>query len=433
MMKSMLVLPLMLMPTTALAGTASGGDLQYRVQPGDTLIGLAERGLRRLPDYRVVQRRNRIADPRMLRAGSILAIPRSLLRIEEIPARVVALRGEVTLNGQPARINMAVGPGETIRSGKVSFLTMRIVDGSLLTVPSNSRLDIVELRRIVLTGTVEKRFRLQNGRVETDVQPLKKKGDRFEIQTPAVVASVRGTHYRVSYQQDTGLSGVGVVDGIVAVDGARREELVKAGNGITASPDALGAARPLLPAPEIPDSETMQDGALVSLHPRPVPGAAAYRAQLATDAGFVDLFAENEATTPAIEISDVPDGSFFVRLTAISAGGLEGLPVSYTMERRRNDITSSVGEVSDCPARRCLRFRWQNNGEGPRRYRFQLLPSPEGIPVIDQPGMTDAEMVVTDLPAGTYYWRVQSLEVPPHDDAGGWSPLMELHVAALKK
>lgn len=432
MMKFALALPLLFITTQVLAETIREDDLQYRVVRGDTLIGLAERGLKRWQDYRVVQQHNRISDPRKLQAGTILAIPRRLVRVEPVFARVIALRGSVTLNGEQARLNMVVKSGEIVRSGAVSFLTMQLADGSLLTVPSNSQLDVINLRKILLTGAVEKRFRLQDGRVETEVKPLRQEGDTFEIQTPVSTAAVRGTRYRVTYQANTGRGGTSVLEGAVAVESGNQQQVINAGNGVSLSTNALGALTALLPALEMADAESLQDGPQVRFHPDPVQGAAAYRAQVATDAGFVDLFAENESKTPDIEIPDVPDGSYFVRLTAISAGGIEGLPVSYTVERRRNDVSASVDEASECPVRRCLRFRWQSNGEGQRLYRFQLLPDQGGVPVIDEAGMSDMELVVTDLPPGTYYWRIQSSGDSEVGVSPKWMDLQQLHVAPLK-
>lgn len=75
----------------------SAETLDYQVQPGDTLIDLATAYLNRPADYRQVQRRNRVADPRQLAIGRTLAFPVELLRADPDQARVAGFRGDVTL------------------------------------------------------------------------------------------------------------------------------------------------------------------------------------------------------------------------------------------------------------------------------------------------------------------------------------------------
>ncbi|MCB2076220.1 MAG: FecR domain-containing protein [Novosphingobium sp.] len=428
-----MLLLLLLVPSPVLPKAEVQGDLPYRVVRGDTLDGIARRGLKRLQDYREVQRRNGIRNPDAIRAGTILRIPRHLLRVEPVSAKVVALRGNVTIDGRRAGLDQAVKPGGTVSAGTASFLTMELADGSVLTVPSGSRMEIVSLGRILLTGAVEKRFLLRTGRVETRVRPLQRENDRFEIQTPVSVASVRGTRYRVTYRDSSGVAGASVLEGAVVVAADRQELVLDAGKGITVDKQAMRAPENLLPAPRMSDADALQDAALVGFHLGEVPGAALYRVQMATDAGFIDLFAEEESTTPDITFENIPDGSFFARFTAISEGGIEGKSTSFAVERRRNDLTASVEEAPDCPARRCLLFRWRSNGNGDRQYRFQLLPEPDGVPVLDEAGMSDTEIVVTDLPPGVYYWRVESRGGVGETAFARWSQYEELHVAPLTR
>jgi hypothetical protein len=433
MMKYGFAVALLALTPPVLARSDSADDLHYRVMRGDTLEELAHRGLKRLQDYRVIQHRNGIRDPGSIRVGTNLRIPRRILRIEPVSGRVVALRGNVEVDGKRAVMGMLVNAGHTIRTGAVSFLTMELADTSVLTVPSNSRMDVLSLGKILLTGSVERRFLLRGGRVETQVSPLKSRGDSFEIRTPAATASVRGTRYRVTYQDSAAVAGVSVLQGAVAVTGDRRDLLLGAGHGVAIDENAMRAPEALLPPPQMRDADALQDAAQVSFHLGAVPGAAVYRAQMATDAGFVDLFAEVDATKSEIEMAGIPDGSFFARFSAISESGIEGRPATFTVERRRNDVTAEVGSAPDCPAKRCLLFRWRSNGEGDRTYRFQLSRSPEGVPVLDEPGMSGTQIVVTDLAPGTYVWRVESSGQANGRAFAKWSDFEELRVAPLER
>ncbi|OCC23592.1 hypothetical protein MB02_10485 [Croceicoccus estronivorus] len=415
---------------TAHAG--EGGDLRYQVKRGDTLFDLAGKGLTNLQDYRIVQARNRIEDPRKLLAGSVLRVPRRLLRLQPLAARVVAFRGTVTVNGDGASQGMEIGAGGEVRTRSGAFLTLELPDSSRLTIPSDSRLKIVDLHKILLTNSVIKRFELDDGRVEANVKSLHDAGDRFEVKTPISVAGVRGTSFRVAFSEASGSAGTGVLEGRVAVEGKQSSRLLDAGEGVVVAKSGMKQPVRLLAAPSLLNPEIFQDGEMVEFRLEPIEGAGGYRTQLATDAGFIDIFTESTSDEPAFSLPDIPDGNFFVRFTALSAGGLEGLPSTYAVERRRNDVTATVDNLDDCPGRRCLRFRWRPEGQGDRHFRFQITSAPGGVPVIDEMNMSVEEIVITDLPAGVYYWRVQSIGGEGKDTFARWTEYQKLHVTPAR-
>ncbi|MBO9622320.1 MAG: FecR domain-containing protein [Sphingomonas sp.] len=411
---------------------ADSDEVLYTVRKGDTLIGLAQRGFKREADHVVAQRINRVANPRALRPGSVLHLPLRLLRTQPIGAKVAAFRGAATVAGAPARVGMEVGEGAEIRTDANAFLALELADGSLLTLPSRSQIRVTGLHRVVLTGTAVKTFLLTQGRTETEVTPIKR-GDSFQIRTPVSVAAVRGTKFRVSLPDAADAAGTGVLEGHVAVAAGEKTVEVPAGQGVVASAQGPGAPVALLPKPALLDPDKLQDEALVRFRLSPVEGAARYRIQLATDAGFIDTFAEAESATPELSFADVPNGSFFARATLLSREGIEGFPAVNSFERKQNNITAEAAEVDDCPATRCLRFRWRAGGEGDRRFRFQIAPAPGAKPIIDNAEMTGSEIVITDLPGGTYYWRVESSLIEDGKRQSKWMDYQELRVAPMRR
>lgn len=414
---------------TAAAAPAPNDDVIYRVKRGDTLETLGNRAFIRPVDYKIVQKRNAVRDPRQLPVGMALKIPSRLLRREPVIANIIALRGTVSINGKPAQANVRVPEHSEIRTGRNSFATIQLEDGSKLTMPSDSRLQVTALHRLILTNSIIKRFQLGGGRVETEATPLKKQGDRFEVRTPIAVAAIRGTRFRVSYDEAGSKGTTEVLKGRVAVNDAKQEAMVNAGQGVLVSPAAIGSVQALLPAPEPLNMGDVQDSEIVRFNLSPVADAAGYRVQLATDAGFIDLFAETDTATPVIEMSDVPNGSHFARISALSAGGLEGVSSVYSFDRQRNDVKTSVEEASACPAKRCMRFRWQAPSDVKRSFRFQLVPASGDLPLVDQADMTASEIVLTDLPAGTYRWRVESRSLVGNKAFAKWSEYSEFHVS----
>jgi hypothetical protein len=413
----------------AAAAPARPAEFLYTVKPGDTLIGLANRGFKSPGDYLVAQRHNRIGNPRALRPGSTLRIPTRILKVRPIGAKVIAFRGDAAVGGGPAHVGQAIVEGMALRTGADAFLTIELADGSLVTLPSRSTMRVVGLHVVVLTGSVVKSFELLRGRAETDVQRARKADERFEIRTPVSVAAVRGTKFRVTFGEQSAAAGASVLEGLVGVEAGTASVAVPEGKGVVASASGPGPIVPLLSKPEVLAPGKVQDEEIVTFALAPLAGAATYRMQLAKDAGFIEIFAEAEGRTPALAFSGVPNGTLFARATGISPEGIEGFPAVFTFERRLNSIKAEVNEPDQCPALRCLRFRWRTGGEGERRYRFQLVASPGEIPIIDEPEMQATELVVTDLPGGTYYWRVESILIEGGRRQSKWTDYQELRVA----
>lgn len=432
-MRFLLIAGLMFSVPAAGAEPARQDEIVYVVKRGDTLIDLAARGFRRQADYAVAQRRNGISNPRRLRPGSSLHIPVRILRTKPVDAKVIAFRGAALVGGSAPRVGTPVREGAVLQTGADAFLAIELADGSLLTLPSRSRMKVAGLHRIILTGDVVKRFELIEGRTETEVQKAKKPGDRFEIRTPVSVAAVRGTKFRVTYGDQSAMAGAGVLEGAVAVAAGTKSVDLPEGKGLVASASGPGEPVPLLPQPALAAPDRLQDDELVTFTAAPVAGAAAYRVQIAADAGFIETFAEVEAPTPALTLAGIPNGSFFARVSAISPEGIEGFASDYSFERRQNNVKAEVGEADTCPTKRCLRFRWRAGGEGERRFRFQLASRPGGIPIIDEPEMAGSEIVITDLPGGTYYWRVESSLIEASKRHSKWTDYQELRVAPLRR
>jgi hypothetical protein len=90
----------------------------YRVEHGDTLIGIRDRLLRPGNDWRELQRVNRVANPRRLVPGSILRIPVALLAKQTLAAEVLHVHGEVDVQ-RPGRAVQRLAGGESLAVGDV--------------------------------------------------------------------------------------------------------------------------------------------------------------------------------------------------------------------------------------------------------------------------------------------------------------------------
>ena len=266
-----------------------------------------------------------------LLAGALLLLPAGALPAAApsngvpVEARIQAFRGKVRIEGAYLmKVGAKVGEGTRILTGPNSSVSLRLPDASIVTLPSMSTIRIIRLRRIGRGNVYDRRFVLEAGRSEYQVTPNHKDGSRFDVQTPVSVAAVRGTIFRVSLPADGGANAE-VLRGNVAVAG--HTDGINLPQGFGAHADSISAGIPvrLLSAPRIQsvqDTELGPETVLIV----PVPGAHSYHVQLAKDKAFTALLDENSGPKPRLAIKPTAVGLFYLRVTALDADGLEGMP-----------------------------------------------------------------------------------------------------------
>lgn len=398
----------------------SEAPLSYLVRRGDTLIDLARAYLNRPADYRQLQRENRVPNPRRMATGRTLNIPVDLLRTRPDPAQLESYHGQVVIqrNGQnlPLRVGMAVAEGDIVQTGANAFARVALSDGSHTVVPSNSRILIERLRRFEINDQPDHRFSVQQGRLESSVNPRQKPGS-YRVTSPAAVSAVRGTSFRVTYDETSGLGSTGVLDGRVATLANGDDALVlsDAGHGVLVSRDSSeGRQAALLAAPALNDPAKLQTAANLSFDLNPPEGTALVRGRIGNDTGLTDPVLEGEARTNDLTFDDLAEGRWFIRLTAVSPEGLEGRARTYDFIRARNAVEGLALAQGLEEGFRVFRFAWRGVGEGEARFRFQLWQinaegEQQGPLMVDHPALVESNFTLTDLPPGDYNWRVEGV------------------------
>ncbi len=316
--------------------TYEGKNLDYTVQPGDTLLLLTRKLLENPDDWAEIARLNRITNPRRVAVGLHLLIPVELLKSKPSEATVVSVSGSASANGSPLAVGQAIGEAAWIQTDADAVVMLRLRDGSTLKIAPSSRLRFDRLRQYHEETVVEARVQLDRGRIEAQASPNRRKP--LEIRTPFAVAAVRGTQYRVGAEGP--LASTEVLDGAVAWSGASaRASATDAGSrverGYGAAADAVrGALAPelLLPAPSLSGVPPRTDQIATEIRFDPVAGARGYRLQVSRDANFDSLLAQSLLTEPIARLTSSSDGIHYLRIRPVAASGVEGYDAAASID-----------------------------------------------------------------------------------------------------
>lgn len=388
---------------------------EYIFKPGDTLIALATKYMRKTSDYRIVQRINRIPDAHEISIGKKIYVPFELLKYRPSAASLNAYRGNIAIAADGAKrkpqkgLNLKEGARLTTAAG--GSLTLQLEDGSRISMPSNSSVRITRLRHILLTDSIDYEFAVDNGRIRSKITPFEKKMDRYRVRTPVAISAVRGTDYRTRVDAKTGTVYSETVEGEVAVSSGSKITAdalsVPSGTGAAASVTGQLVSGKLLDPPKLLSPAKVQSEESLSFAVVPSSNATLHRVKVSSDAGFVDVIAEATSKTDTIEMASLPDGRYFAKATAVATDGFEGMPAIYSFKRQLSTLSGSAdsGDFG-------YRFKWGGAGKGTRLYRFQLLRgSTSAVPMVDEASLKDQVITMSDLPDGEYFWRVGMTQV----------------------
>lgn len=393
----------------ASAQPASADDsIAYTVRRGDTLISLARAYFIRERDWQQVQRLNRIADPRRLSVKRPLILPIAILKYRPATATVAAFRGEASGGAaqgalRPLSLGQTLGEGASLATGPASSLSLSLTDGSVITLPSNSRLRITRLRKLLITDSIDYDLMLENGSVRSRVTPFRNRDDRFRLRNPIAVSAVRGTDFRTRFDAREGLAFAELIEGGLAVSQPEERQeatLAPEYGAIIGKPGGI-ATQALLRAPVLASGGGVQRDTTLAFAIEPVPGARGYRLQVARDSAFIDVVDDVFSADTGFTLPALANGRYFARFTAFAASGLEGMPGTFAFRRRLNTTGLSAAAGEDGYA-----FRWIGTGDGVRRYRFQLRSADSPVFIVDEANLTTSSLILGDLAPGTYAWRV---------------------------
>jgi hypothetical protein len=356
----------------------------YRIEPGDTLIGIAKRYLIDGERWREIQDLNGVKQTRRLQPGALLRVPTEKTKVGAVLATAVAVSGKVErqLGGAGEKISLKandqVKQGDRVISGADASLKLEFVDGSYVQLQRDTIVTFKLLQGQAAARLSSVQIVVEQGRVETMVKPLKSKVMRYEVLTPTVQIGVRGTNFRVNFDAASALSRSEVLDGAVNARNDFGSENIPKDFGTVILPNAAPLPPiPLLPAPKVDGIPALIDASPVRLTWESIVGATQYRAQLATTADFSNVIADQLVTAPEAAFADIPDGRYYLRVRAIDNNGLEGKNADRAIDIKARPVPPLSVELPE-PALlppvlqgHTLRIAWSDVGLG-QRVRLQV-------------------------------------------------------------
>lgn len=418
-----------------LAGLASGAghaadEISYRTEAGDTLIGLGKAMLVRPDDWVRIQALNNIPDPMNLPVGIDLRIPVALLKPLPRSGIVAAVAGEAKVDGRDARTGMRVGTGSALSTGDDGHITLQLPDGSELSLPARSSASIERLNGFRASTAQDLRLRLHGGRVESRVARQRGPSARYRIDTPTAVIGVRGTDFRVAWDEGDRVSLAEVTKGSVAVQSrAGKTRLIKSGTGIALAAGASTSAAVALPgAPDLGSLPKVIEQTVFKLPLPPLAGIDAWRVRVAPVAELpAPTLFDERVEGDEVRIAGLADGDYQLTVRGVDPRGLEGFEAAhrFTLKARPEPPFSFFPPVGGNASAGSVKIGWTASPDA-ASYLFELAGDDSfGGDDVQRRALAGTGTTV-ELAPGTYVWRVAA--VRSDGDRGPWSEPVSLLV-----
>lgn len=405
----------------------------YKVKSGDRLIDIAKVFQKSPQEWKKLQQKNAVSDPKLLMPGKQLNIAINDLKQGEPTAEAVLVHGDVQrldAAGKPAgklSSGEVLKMGDTVQTEARSTLTIRFADGSRMLVTQNSKVNLASLVNYGKTGMADTKVRVLQGGIDSQVMPQKGPASKYEINTPAINLAVRGTGFRVQVDEASGSTRTEVVEGLVAGSSSGSSEArIAGGFGIFAEPGKiLGQPLKLLASPRLAPAASVVSRLPASFGWQALQGAQKYRLQLlASVQGFETIIVDELLDNTSVQWDSLTEGDYVLRVRGVDYVGLEGADAIWAFQILTHpeppDITQPAnGHLSD--SGRVL-FRWESAAQADK-YTFQLAQDANFTRMVAMvPQIAKATQgVLLALPPGQYFWRVASInsvgKVGPYSDA----------------
>jgi len=318
--------------------------LLYTVKKNDTVWGICKTYVTDPLCWQKLVEYNQLKNPKYLPPKSIIKIPKSWLIDHPTTALVIAVEGSVLVVRQdskteePLKVGDLLSQQDVVRSMNGTAM-IKFADDSRLLLKSNSVISMATLQFYGSSRLVNTRVELLKGRVKAQVEKLSNKNSSYEISTPAAVAAVRGTEFRVSRSENTTTKAVEMrtelLTGALLISSDANHQEIVSGQAVLAI-EGEGVSEPidLLPRPLMVLNESQTIALPLLLTWKTIERAQSYKITLVSKDSQVW-----EKTTQELEllIEDIHPGQYQLLIRGVDAQGFEGRNRRLNLELPKSD------------------------------------------------------------------------------------------------
>jgi hypothetical protein len=283
-----------------------------------------------------------LAEHNMLGKDIQIRVPKSMLKGDQIPAKITKFSGRVEIarnfDWKWVKVvpNMLVQQGDWVRTRSRSSVEILQDDGTVIRLRPNSKamIDLSGSTKSARGDIRVTKVKLESGSLVAKVKKLLQRDSRFEIQTPTATSFIRGTEFRVKVE-DGNATRLEVLEGAVDFGSAAENVSVKGSFGSLATdagtlpvaPQALPAAPAELFTPE--DKQVLDDSlATYQFSWATVANATKYHLEISSDPEFKQLVEEAwldgaNADMMSLRIDTLEPGTYFWRVSSLDSEGYE--------------------------------------------------------------------------------------------------------------
>ncbi len=421
--------------------TVFSQDWIYTTVPGDNIWDISARYLDNVMRFKQIKTINGVQAPRRMRPGTRLRIPMKWIRSNPASAEILAVHGSTEIIRQNGSIEKDPKPGTKLNLGDQlktisdSNVAVMFADKSILTLHENSLIRFDHLSAHGTTGMVDTRMNLLKGRMDTRVTPAVGPGSRFEIRTPSAISAVRGTEYRAAILNAEDTSNIEVLKGKVAVSGAKKKKLIKAGFGTqVAQGKAPIAARKLLDAPKLKPLPERIRRINWLIQWQPITGAVKYRIEVADQVQFNTLIWHEFSSYTKASFPDLADGQYFVRIRGVDKLLLEGKSVvqKIVLDAHPQPPVQLKPDENFVLRGKGPQLQWTASADA-AKYRLEIASDKDFKHILlDRSDLSANHYDASGLSdVGHYYWRLTS--IAPDGEVGPTGTVRAYEIKPMPK
>lgn len=316
--------------------TSASHDWRYTVRPQDSVSDLTRQYLKPSISWQTLAKYNRLPDANVIYSGTQLRIPLHWLALRQAEAKLTAISGDVQIQPvdgawRKAQLQESVQTGQRLQVGRNSSARLQFADASEMVIQPESTVAMDTLSVYAGGYMADTQLRLQAGRVEVHANPQGRKGPKFDVITPAAVASVRGTQFLVEAKGDRTLQQT--TQGQVELQTEQGRVLVQEGYGSAAKSGEKPLPPEIIkPAPKLqnPISKFVDYSMVFSWVEQP--DVSGWVMQVGRDPQMAQLVLTRQSSKPMLDAGILLDGSYYLRAWSLDAQGIPSKPALHAFD-----------------------------------------------------------------------------------------------------